>query len=277
MVVLPLEESVVIGSGPGPTGHLPDTLRAETVGRIAVLTLARPEKRNALSDRTVLGLERFFQTLDPAVRAVVIDADGEHFCAGLDLGEMVERDTLAGVAHSQMWHRVFDVIENGSVPVIAVLKGAVVGGGLELAAAAHIRVAETSAFYAFPEGQRGLFVGGGGSVRVPRLIGASRMVEMMLTGRRYDAEEGAAIGLSHYVVPEHTGLKTALDLAERAAGNAPQTNFAILQALPRIVESNPREGFLMESLMAAIAQGTDDAKGRMRDFLEGRGHKVTDK
>src|SRR5215212_575903 len=249
MVVLPLEESVVIGRGPGPTGQLPDTLRVETVGRVAVLTLARPEKRNALSDRTVLGLEQFFRTLDPAVRAVVIDADGQHFCAGLDLGEMVERDTLAGVAHSQMWHRVFDVIENGSVPVIAVLKGAVVGGGLELAASAHIRVAETSTFYAFPEGQRGLFVGGGGSVRVPRLIGVSRMVEMMLTGRRYDAQEGEAIGLSHYVVPE---------LAERAAANAPQTKFAILQALPRIAESHPREGFLMESLMAAIAQGTDD-------------------
>jgi enoyl-CoA hydratase/carnithine racemase len=267
----------VTGSGHSAAAPLPGTLRVETVGRVAVLTLARPEKRNALSDETVLGIERFFHGLGPAVGAVVIDADGEHFCAGLDLGEMVERDTLAGVAHSQMWHQVFDVIENGTVPVIAVLKGAVVGGGLELATSAHIRVAEASTFYALPEGQRGLFVGGGGSVRVPRLIGLSRMTDMMLTGRRYGADEGAAIGLSHYVVPDGTGLKTALELAERVASNAPQTNFAVLQALPRIVESNPRDGFLMESLMAAIAQGTDDAKGRMRDFLEGRGRKATDK
>jgi enoyl-CoA hydratase/carnithine racemase len=264
-------------AGPLPETPLPGTLRAETVGRVAVLTLARPEKRNALSDRMVLGIEQFFRTLDPAVRAVVADADGEHFCAGLDLGEMVERDTLAGVAHSQMWHRVFDVIENGPVPVIAVLKGAVVGGGLELASAAHIRVAEASTFYALPEAQRGLFVGGGGSVRVPRLIGISRMTDMMLTGRRYGAEEGAAVGLSQYVVPDGTGRKTALELAERVASNAPQSNFAVLQALPRIVESNPRDGFLMESLMAAIAQGTDDAKGRLRDFLDGRGRKVTDR
>jgi (methylthio)acryloyl-CoA hydratase len=265
----------VVGSAESTAGQLPDTLRAQTIGQVAVLTLARAAKRNALNDCTVLGIEQFFRTLDPAVRAVVIDADGDHFCAGLDLGEMVERDTLAGVAHSQMWHRVFDAIENGVVPVIAVLKGAVVGGGLELAGAAHIRVAERSTFYALPEGQRGLFVGGGGSVRVPRLIGVSRMIDMMLTGRRYDADEGAAVGLSQYVVPEGAGLETALQLAEKVAAVAPQTTFAVLQALPRIVESNPRDGFLMESLMAAIAQGTDDAKERMRDFLDGRGPKVS--
>ena len=82
-----------------------------------------------------------------------------------------------------MWHRVFDRIEHGTLPVISVLKGAVVGGGLELASTTHIRVAETSTFYALPEGQHGLFVGGGGSVRIPRLIGAHRMTDMMLTGR----------------------------------------------------------------------------------------------
>jgi enoyl-CoA hydratase/carnithine racemase len=265
------------GNDNSTAGDLPDSLRVETFGRVAVLTLARPGKRNALSDQTILGIERFFHGLDTAVGAVVIDADGEHFCAGLDLGEMAERDTLSGVAHSQMWHRVFDVIENGSIPVIAVLKGAVVGGGLELASAAHIRVAEPSTFYALPEGQRGLFVGGGGSVRVPRLIGLSRMIDMMLTGRRYGAQEGAAVGFSQYLVPDGAGRTTAMELAERVAANAPQTNFAVLKALPRIAESNPREGFLMESLMAAIAQGTDDAKGRMRDFLEGRGGKVTDR
>jgi enoyl-CoA hydratase/carnithine racemase len=258
------------------TDALPGTLRAETVGAVAVLTLARPAKRNALSDETMAGIERFFRTLDPAVRAVVLDAEGDHFCAGLDLAEMTERDTMAGVAHSRMWHRIFDVVESGVIPVIAVLKGAVVGGGLELAAAAHLRVAESSTFYALPEGQRGLFVGGGGSVRVPRLIGVSRMVDMMLTGRRYGAEDGAAIGLSHYLVPDGTGRAKALELAERVAANAPQTNFAVLSVLPAIAQSNPREGLLMESLMAAIAQGTDDAKSRMGDFLGGRSGKVTD-
>lgn len=258
-----------------PNG-LPDTLRTEQVGDVAVLTLSRAHKRNALSDETILGIERFFDGIDDRVHAVVLDADGDHFCAGLDLGEMEGRDTLAGVHHSRVWHRVFEKIEFGPVPVVSVLKGAVVGGGLELASATHIRVAEESAFYALPEGQRGLFVGGGGSVRISKLLGVARMADMMLTGRRYDAEDGERLGLSQYVVPEGTGRKTALELAARIAGNAAQTNFAVIQALPRIAGANPHEAFLMESLTAAIAQGTDDAKARMRDFLEGRAKKVTD-
>ncbi|MBO0842171.1 MAG: crotonase/enoyl-CoA hydratase family protein, partial [Nocardioides sp.] len=172
--------------------------------------------------------------------------------------------------------RVFDRIERGSVPVISALKGAVVGGGLELAAMTHIRVADESAFYALPEGRHGIFVGGGASVRVPRLIGVPRMVDMMLTGRRYTAEEGAAIGLSQYVVAQGEARKTALELAAKVAEVAPQTVFAVLQVLPRIAEADPDVGFLMESLTAAIAQGTDDAKQRMRTFLDGRGRKVTD-
>jgi len=267
----------VTESAPKSAVDLPRTLRAERRGAVALLTLARPEKRNALSDETILGIERFFTTLEPDVRAVVIAADGGHFSAGLDLAEMDSRDTLAGVTHSRMWHRVFDLVENGSVPVVAALKGAVVGGGLEMAAATHIRVAERSTFYALPEGQRGLFVGGGAAVRVPRLIGVARMTDLMLTGRRYDAEEGAAVGLSQYVVDDGTGIEKALELAERIAQNAPQTNFAVVQALPRIAEANPREGYLMEAMMAAISQGTDDAKLRMREFLDGRGSKVTDR
>ena len=96
-------------------------------------------------------------------------------------------------------------IQFGRVPVVAVLHGAVVGGGLELAAACHIRVAERSAFYGLPEGQRGIFVGGGGSARIPRLIGVARMTDMMLTGRVYDAEEGQRVGLSQYLVDRGRG------------------------------------------------------------------------
>jgi enoyl-CoA hydratase/carnithine racemase len=262
---------------PLASADLPPTLRAEFRGPVAVLTLNRPEKRNALSDEIILGIERFFTSLGPDTAVVVVTAAGDHFSAGLDLTEMGERDTIAGVVHSRMWHRVFDLIEDGAVPVVAALKGAVVGGGLELAAAAHIRVAERSTFYALPEGQRGIFVGGGAAVRVPRLIGVSRMVDLMLTGRRYDSGEGAAAGLSHYLVADGTGLDAALALAEKIAVNAPQTNFAVVQALPRIAEASPRAGYLMEAMMAAITQGTDDAKSRMRAFLDGRAAKVTDR
>jgi enoyl-CoA hydratase/carnithine racemase len=241
---------------------------------VAVLRLHREHKRNALDDATVLGIESFFASPPPGVRVVVLDAVGRHFCAGLDLSELTERTTMQGLEHSLMWHRAFDRVERGSLPVVAALKGAVVGGGLELATAAHIRVADATTFYALPEGQRGLFVGGGGSVRVPRLIGAHRMADMMLTGRVYDADEGQSVGLSHYRVPEGAALDRALTIAATMAANSPVTNFAVLQALPRIAAANPAEGYLLESLMAAVAGGSTDAKERMRAFLDGRGPKV---
>ncbi|MGW0658525.1 crotonase/enoyl-CoA hydratase family protein [Streptodolium elevatio] len=253
---------------------LPPSLRLELHGSVAVLRLSRAAKRNALDDATVLGLEAFFAAPPEGVRAVVLDAAGDHFCAGLDLGELTERDTLEGLAHSRMWHRAFERIERGTVPVVAVLKGAVVGGGLELACAAHLRVAQPGTFYALPEGQRGLFVGGGGSVRVPRLIGVHRMTDMMLTGRIVGADEGQAIGLSHYLAAPDGAFERAMELARTVAANAAVTNFAVLQALPRIAAANPAEGYLLESLMAAVASGSTEAKERMRAFLDGRAAKV---
>lgn len=256
---------------------LPSSLLTRRHGAVAILTLNRPAKRNAINDETLLGIEAFFTHLPGDVACVVIAAEGDHFSAGLDLSEMDERDAISGLHHSRMWHRTLELVEFGPVPVVCALRGAVVGGGLELAAAAHLRVAERSTFYALPEGMRGIFVGGGASVRVPRLIGVARMADLMLTGRRYDAEEGLAFGLSQYVVDNGAGLDRALELATRIAQNAPQTNYAIVQALPRIAEANPREGYFLEALMAAIAQGTDDAKARMRAFLDGRAEKVTDR
>jgi enoyl-CoA hydratase/carnithine racemase len=253
---------------------LPPTLRAERRGAVAVLTLARAEKRNALDDPTVEGIEGFFSALPDGVGAVVLAGDGDHFSSGLDLTELTERDIPAGIAHSQSWHRAFERIEFGTVPVVAVLHGAVVGGGLELAAAAHVRVAERSAFYALPEASRGIFVGGGGSVRLPALIGTSRVMEMMLTGRTFSAEEGHTLGLSHYLVENGEGLAKGLELAQRMAGNAPFTNFAVMQLLPRIAGGDPAAGFVTEALAAGIAQSDDEAKARLKAFLEKRGPKV---
>src|SRR5215468_6504347 len=220
---------------PGERPILSGSLAIERQGDIAIVRLNRAEKRNALDDATVQGLGTFFARPPEGVRAVVLCGAGEHF---------------------------------GAAPVIAVLQGAVVGGGLELACAAHIRVAETSAFYALPEGQRGIFVGGGASVRVPRIIGAHRMADMMFTGRVYSAEEGQAVGLSTYLEQPGKGLAKALELARKIAGNAPTTNFALMHALPRIAELGQDAGLFMESLMAAIAQSEPEAKARMRDFVE---------
>jgi enoyl-CoA hydratase/carnithine racemase len=253
---------------------LPPSLRAERRGEVAVLRLHRQQKRNALDDTTVAGMEAFFTSLPDGIRAVVLAGDGEHFSAGLDLSELQERDVIAGIEHSRFWHRAFDRIQYGRVPVVAVLHGAVVGGGLELAAAAHIRVAERSAYFALPEGSRGIFVGGGGSVRLPPLIGVARMMDMMLTGHTLSAEEGHAIGLTQYLVEDGAGLARGIELAERIAANAPFTNFAVTHMLPRIARGDPAAGFATEALTAAIAQGDGEAKRRLKDFLEKRGPKV---
>ncbi len=256
---------------------LPDSLYAEDRGGIAVLWLNRPEKRNALDDASVLGLQHFFQNLPSTTKAVVIAGRGQHFSAGLDLSTVQEQNTTEAILHSRSWHKAFESIEFGNVPVVSVLHGAVVGGGLELAAATHVRVAERSAYYALPEGQRGIFVGGGGSVRLPRLIGVSRMMEMMLTGRTYGAEEGIALGFSHYVVEDGQGLAKGLELAHKIASNSSLTNYAVMQVLPRIAETGTAPGYMFESLMAAIAQADEEAKARKRDFLEKRAAKTVHK
>jgi (methylthio)acryloyl-CoA hydratase len=253
---------------------LPPSLHLEPRGHVGILRLARAHKRNALDDDTVAGLEQFFSAVPDGVKAVVLHGEGEHFCAGLDLSELSERDAAAGVFHSRSWHRAFEFIEFGRVPVVAVLHGAVVGGGLELAAACHVRVAERSAYYALPEGSRGIFLGGGGSVRLPRLIGTARVMDMMLTGRTYGADEGVVLGFSQYVVDAGAGLAKAVELAERIATNAPMTNFALMHVLPHNAEQDRASGLLMESLMAAIAQGDPEAKRRLQDFLEKRAPKT---
>ncbi len=249
-------------------------LSLELQGPVAVVRLNRPAKRNALGDALVLALRDTFQNLPDGVRAAVLAGQGEHFCAGLDLSELKERDAGAGLQHSRMWHVALDAVQFGPVPVVAALHGAVVGGGLELASACHIRVADESTFYALPEGSRGIFVGGGGSVRIPRLIGVARMTDMMLTGRVYDAAEGERAGLAQYRVPQGQAFDRALELARRIAENAPLTNYALMHALPRIADQSADHGLLTEALMSAIVQSAPEAKERVRAFLDGRAAKV---
>lgn len=249
-------------------------LKIEQDGNILTVGLNRPAKRNALNDGIILAIEDCFSNIADDVRAVVVHGIGDHFSAGLDLSELTERDATAGLLHSRKWHQVFDRIQYCRVPVIAALRGAVIGGGLELACAAHIRVAEPSAYYALPEGSRGIFVGGGGSVRLPRLVGVARMADMMLTGRVYSATEGVPLGFSQYLTAEGGAFAKAMELAAKVADNAPLTNFAVLQALPMIAEANPQTGLMLESLMATVAQSDQEAKKRIRAFLDRKTAKV---
>lgn len=256
------------------TPQEPRLVTLEIDGAVATITLNRPEKRNALSLRVIEQLRDCFAALPATVSVAILAGAGTHFSAGLDLSELSESTAAEGMQHSLAWYDAFSKIQFGRVPVIGVLQGAVVGGGLELASCLHVRVAEESAYFGLPEGQRGIFLGGGGSVRVSKLIGFSRVAEMMLTGHVVNAQEGHAIGLAHYVTPAGEGMRKARELAERIAGNAPLSNFAILNALPLIAEQPMSHGLMTEALMATVTQSAPEAKQRVAAFLEKRAAKV---
>jgi enoyl-CoA hydratase/carnithine racemase len=253
---------------------LPPSLTYEANGAVGILRLNRPAKRNALNGEVIEGLHAFFTAPPPELRAVVLAAVGDTFSAGLDLGEVAEWQVEDGLHASMRWYRAFDAIESGTLPVIAVLRGAVIGGGFELVASTHIRVAERSAFFALPEATRGIFLGGGGAVRIPRLLGTARVMDMLLTGRVYPAEEAVPLGAAQYLVDDGAGLTTALELAHRIAANAPLSNYAALYALPRIAAAPAYSAFTAEAGIAAVVQSSRDAKQRIGDFLGKRAAKV---
>jgi (methylthio)acryloyl-CoA hydratase len=241
---------------------------------VALIGLNRPEKRNAINDDLISGIRDAVERASREARVGVFYGHGDHFCAGLDLAEHAERTPFEGVHHSRMWHRIFDDIDRGAIPFVAALHGAVVGGGLELAAAAQIRVADETALFGLPEGQRGIFVGGGGSVRIARLMSAARMTDMMLTGRTLSAAKAESVNLVQYVVPKGKALEEAITLARRIARNAPMSNFAVIQALSRIQDMSHDDGLFTESLMAAMTQTSPEAVKRLRDFLEKRAERL---
>lgn len=245
-------------------------LNARTDGPVAFLSFNRPEKRNAVNDATIDALEAFFSAVPADVRVVVLSGEGGHFSAGLDLSEQVRREPHEVAAHSRNWHRVTGLIREGRVPVVAAMAGAVMGGGLEIAACCHVRVAEAGATFRMPEAQRGIFVGGGATVRLSAIIGADRLTEMMLTGRTLTAEEGHRIGLAHYLQPAGAGLAMATELALQIAHNSAAVNYLIVQSIPRIARMSAEQGLYAESLAAAISQSGPDAEEGLRAFLEKR-------
>jgi (methylthio)acryloyl-CoA hydratase len=252
----------------------PSFIQIERDGEIAIIRLNRVQKRNALHAAIVTEVGAFFRDPPEGVRAAVLAGNGDHFSAGLDLSELSERTHYEAVLHSRHWHEEFRHIEFGKIPVVCAMHGAVVGGGLELATSCHIRVADETAYFGLPEGQRGIFVGGGGSVRIARIIGAHRMADLMLTGRVLDAAEGEALGLTHYRVPKGEALTKGIALAKRMAQNAPLSNFAVMHALPRLAEVGADNGYFFESLIASVASESPEAKSRLKAFLEGRAAKV---
>ncbi len=243
---------------------------------VLVATIDRAAKRNALNAETIEELVSLFAMLPRSgVRAVVLAAAGDHFCAGLDLVEHHKQDrSPAEFMHLCLrWHEAFNKMEYGGVPIIAALKGAVVGGGLELASAAHIRVADASTYFALPEGQRGLFTGGGATIRVAGLVGKARMIDMMLTGRVYKGQEAVDIGLTQYLV-EGSSFDAALRLAEKAAENLPLTNFAICSAISHMGNMSSFDAAYAEAVVAGVVNTQPEARARLDAFAKGTAARI---
>ncbi|MBV7392945.1 crotonase/enoyl-CoA hydratase family protein [Mameliella sediminis] len=243
---------------------------------VAILTLDRPAKRNALDVATIDELVRFFSSAHrDGVRAVVLTGAGDHFCAGLDLVEhwKADRSPDEFMHVCLRWHEAFNKMEYGGVPVIAALKGAVVGGGLELASAAHVRVMDQSTYFALPEGQRGIFTGGGATIRVSDLIGKSRMIDMILMGRVYQGQEAVDLGLAQYIT-DGSSFDMAVELADRAAANLPLTNFAICSAVSHLNNMSAMDAAYAEAVVAGVVNTQPAARERLEAFANKTGARV---
>ena len=247
-----------------------DILKIEIEEGIATLTMNRPGKRNAMCDELLHAIDAFFSNPPEGVKVVILTGTEGHYCSGLDLSEHQQRDAEGTMRHSRGWHTIMDKIQYGGLPVVSAMFGAVIGGGLELATSTHVRIAEPSTIFQLPEGKRGIYVGGGASVRVGRILGADRMVEMMLTGRKYGAEEGLALGLTHYSVGEGEALPMARKLAKQIASNAPLSNYIMIQAISRIEDMAKADGLFTESLCAALTQTSPHALEGLQAFLQKR-------
>ncbi|HUG25958.1 crotonase/enoyl-CoA hydratase family protein [Piscinibacter sp.] len=245
----------------------------ELDGPVALIGLNRPDKRNAINEAVIDVLRAAVHRAGEEADVAVLHGHGKNFCAGLDLGEALTRaagqTTPPRKRKRHSWHEVFDTIARGPIPFVAALHGAVVGGGLELATAAHIRVCDESAFFGLPEGQRGIFVGGGGTVRIQRVVGYTVMADMMLTGRLLSAAEGEREHIVRYVVPEGQALKKARELATVIAENTPDTNWRITNLLPRINDLSHDDGLFVEYLNSNMQRSPETAE-RLREFVEGR-------
>ena len=233
---------------------------------VATVTINRPAVRNALNIATVQELGAAFEQaeMDPDVRVVILTGEGDKaFAAGADISEIAALDESFGSDFSRRGQLVFDAIESLGKPVIAAVNGYALGGGCELAMACTMRVASESAVFGQPEVKLGLIPGYGGTQRLPRLIGASRALRLLLTGETIPASEALTLGLVDEVVPARTLMDRAQALAKQITANAPL-------AVKYCIEAVNRGEFRQEAALFGKACATEDMKEGTRAFLEKR-------
>jgi enoyl-CoA hydratase len=255
-------------SGTGDT-----VLIARESDGIAVITLNRPDKLNALNAETVRRLDAVLREArdDGAVRVIILTGSGEKaFVAGADIGELSRMGPIDGVGVSREGQATFRMMETMPKPVIAAVNGFALGGGLELALACHIRVASTRAKFGLPEVKLGIIPGYGGTIRLPRLVGRGRALELMLTGEMIDAEEAYRIGLVNRLAEPHALLDQARELARKMIANGPIAIALALESIDRGMSTTIDDAQILESNLFGLLASTEDMREGMTAFLEKR-------
>jgi enoyl-CoA hydratase len=250
-----------------------DALRFEVEDGIATVTINRPDKLNALNAATIDELATVVDEIarrDDVRGAIVTGAGAKAFVAGADIGELAQMGPIDGIEVSRQGQRVFRAIELSRKPIIAAINGFALGGGCELALACHLRLAAESAKFGLPEVKLGIIPGYGGTLRLPRIVGKGRALELILTGEMIDAAEAHRIGLVNRVVPQDELLGAARALMQTILKNGPVALALAIECTTRGREMDLDDGLALESNLFGLLAATEDMREGMGAFLEKR-------
>jgi enoyl-CoA hydratase/carnithine racemase len=245
----------------------------EKKGGVAYVTVNRPKVLNALSTPTWADLRTAFEDAreDTDVRGVVLTGAGDKaFIAGADISELAHATALEAEESSRFGQKVLDLVENLGKPVIAAVNGFALGGGCETAMACTIRIAVDTARFGQPEVKLGLLPGGGGTQRLPRLVGKGRALQLILSGEMISAQEAYRIGLVNEIVPAANLIARASEILQQIAANAPVAVQLSLEAVNKGMDTSQSEGFALEASYFGLCAATQDKKEGTSAFLEKR-------
>ena len=248
-------------------------VRYEKKASIAYVTVNRPKVLNALNTPTWTDLRTAFEDAkaDASVHGVILTGAGDKaFIAGADISELANVDAYDAEESSRFGQGVLDLIENLGKPVIAAINGFALGGGCETAMACTMRIAAEHAKFGQPEVKLGLLPGGGGTQRLPRLVGKGRALQLILTGETISAQEAYRIGLVNEVVPTANLVARAETILKQISANAPIAVKFSLEAANKGMDTSQAEGFALEASYFGICAATEDKKEGTSAFLENR-------
>jgi enoyl-CoA hydratase len=247
-------------------------LTLEVAGRVATLTVNRPDKLNALNDATIaeLGLAIDQIRVDDSIGGAILTGAGRAFVAGADISELSNQTPVLAKARARAGQDVFRRFETCPKPVIAAINGFALGGGCELAMACHIRLASDAAKFGQPESKLGLLPGYGGTQRLARLVGKGRANQLLLTGEMIDAAEAYRIGLVNKVVAADALMNEAQAMMKTILANGPLAVALCIEAIDRGLQMSLEEGLILEANHFGLLAATDDMREGTRAFMEKR-------